>query len=723
DGRLFVAGGHIQNSVGLPDATIYNPFTNTWSRQPQMNQGRWYPTTQLLPNGDVVVVSGDVDITTGSNPLPQVWQIATGTWRSLTNAQLKLPLYPYLFLAPNGRIFDAGPSISSRYLDTAGTGAWSFVGNHVFTSRSRTYGAAVMYQPGKILNVGGGDPPTAVTEVIDLNAGSPKWRNTAPMANARRQMNATLLPDGKVLATGGTKGAGFNDPTPANLVFAAEMWDPATEKWTTMASATVPRLYHSIATLLPDGRVLSTGGNGYTQTEFYSPPYLFAGPRPTLSSAPTAIGKGQSFFVGTPDATTVDTVSWIKIGSVTHTTNMNQGGFFTTSFTRQAGGITITAPNTTTVTSGHYMLFLLRGGVPSIAKIVRLDANATNNPVPSVSSISPTSAAAGGPAFTLTVNGSNFVAGSTVRWNGSDRTTTLVSATQLTAAIPASDITTAGTAQVTVFNPTPGGGTSSALTFTIGSASNPVPTTSSISPSSAAAGGPAFTLTVNGSNFVSGSIVRWNGANRTTTFVSATQLTAAIPASDIAAAGTAQVTVFNPTPGGGTSSAQTFTISSGGSGTNLASIGTPIARVTAPTGGGSKTLETIRDGVKPPVGSTSSTTQYDTYDGANTTPNEWIGYQFSSSQTFSRVVFQEGRHFADGGWFTTLTVQVLQSGVWVNVPGVTITPTYPGTNNGTTYESYTLQFTPISGNGIRIFGDPGGSADFISVGELEVYGS
>ncbi|HZV97991.1 MAG TPA: galactose oxidase-like domain-containing protein [Methylophilaceae bacterium] len=378
DGRLFVAGGHIKNSVGLPDATIYNPVTNTWSRQPRMNQGRWYPTTQMLPNGDVVVVSGDVDITTGSNPLPQVWQIATGTWRSLTNAQLKMPLYPYLFLAPNGRIFDAGPSVATRYLNTAGTGAWSFVANHVFTSRSRTYGAAVMYQPGKILNVGGGDPPTAVTEVIDLNAASPKWRNTQPMANARRQLNATLLPDGKVLATGGTKGAGFNNATTANLIFAAEMWNPATERWSTMASASFKRLYHSIAILLPDGRVLSTGGNGVTQTEFYSPPYLFAGPRPMLSSAPTAVGKGQSFFVGTPDATTVDTVSWIKIGSVTHTTNMNQGSFRTSSFTRQAGGITITAPNTTTVTAGHYMLFLLRGGVPSVAKIVRLD----NNPGP-----------------------------------------------------------------------------------------------------------------------------------------------------------------------------------------------------------------------------------------------------------------------------------------------------------------------------------------------------
>ena len=178
-------------------------------------------------------------------------------------------------------------------------------------------------------------------------------------------------------------------------------------------------------------------------------------------------------------------------------------------------------------------------------------------PVPGLTTLSPNSATAGGPAFTLTVNGSNFVSGSVVQWNGTVRTTTFVSATQLTAAIPASDIAAAGTAQVTVANP--GGGTSNALTFTINTGT-PAPSLTTLSPNSRTAGGPAFTLTVNGSNFVSGSVVQWNGSAWTTTFVSATQLTAAIPASDIAAAGTAQVRVANP--GGGTSNALTFTITS-----------------------------------------------------------------------------------------------------------------------------------------------------------------
>ena len=181
------------------------------------------------------------------------------------------------------------------------------------------------------------------------------------------------------------------------------------------------------------------------------------------------------------------------------------------------------------------------------------------NPLPTLSSLSPASATAGGAAFTLTVTGTGFVSGSGVRWNGSARTTTFVSATQLRASILASDIAAAGTASVTVVTPAPGGGTSNALSFTI-TASNPLPTLSSLSPASATAGGAAFTLTVTGTGFVSGSGVRWNGSARTTTFVSATQLRASILASDIAAAGTASVTVVTPAPGGGTSNALSFTI-------------------------------------------------------------------------------------------------------------------------------------------------------------------
>jgi hypothetical protein len=162
---------------------------------------------------------------------------------------------------------------------------------------------------------------------------------------------------------------------------------------------------------------------------------------------------------------------------------------------------------------------------------------------------------AGSGALTLTVNGSNFVSGSTVQWNGSVRTTTFVSSAQLSAAIPSSDTATGSTAQVTVQNP--GAVASSAVSFAV---HNPAPTVTSISPATATAGDPAFTLTVNGSNFVSTSTVQWNGQTRTTTFVSASQLTASVTAADVATGGSAQVAVANPTPGGGTSNAIALTI-------------------------------------------------------------------------------------------------------------------------------------------------------------------
>ncbi|MCX6290225.1 MAG: IPT/TIG domain-containing protein [Bacteroidetes bacterium] len=183
----------------------------------------------------------------------------------------------------------------------------------------------------------------------------------------------------------------------------------------------------------------------------------------------------------------------------------------------------------------------------------------TSNPVPALTSISPSSAVMGSAAFTLTLNGNNFMNGSVVNWNGTALATTFTSATQLSAAVPATNISAAGTVSVTIFNPAPGGGTSSAQTFTI--TSNPVPVLTSMSPSSATAGSPAFVLTVTGSNFMNGSAIKWNGTSLITTYISGTQLSASIPAANVATAGTASVTVFNPAPGGGTSSTQTFTIS------------------------------------------------------------------------------------------------------------------------------------------------------------------
>src|SRR5687768_2939592 len=153
DGRVLITGGHVQNGWGLNDASYYNPFNNTWTRLPDMNNGRWYPSGTTLPNGDQLITSGSYNTNYANNTLPQVWQVGSGSWRNLTSAQLGLPLYPRTFVAPNGRVFFA--TSTSRYLDTAGAGSWSTVGNTIHAGRDN-YGSAAMYEPGRVLWAGGG---------------------------------------------------------------------------------------------------------------------------------------------------------------------------------------------------------------------------------------------------------------------------------------------------------------------------------------------------------------------------------------------------------------------------------------------------------------------------------------------------------------------------------------------------------------------------------------
>jgi alpha-tubulin suppressor-like RCC1 family protein len=180
------------------------------------------------------------------------------------------------------------------------------------------------------------------------------------------------------------------------------------------------------------------------------------------------------------------------------------------------------------------------------------------NPTPAITDLSPDHKKVKGAAFPLTVNGTGFVPGvSKVKWNNAEYTPTSYSATQLSITVPAEQLTTAGTVNITVFNPSPGGGTSNSKTFTV---ENPAPTITTLYPDHKTAGDAGFTLTVTGTGFVNGSKVKWNGSDVTTTYVSSTKLTTSIPASDIKTAGTAKVTVFNPGPGGGTSNAKTLTI-------------------------------------------------------------------------------------------------------------------------------------------------------------------
>jgi hypothetical protein len=232
--------------------------------------------------------------------------------------------------------------------------------------------------------MGGGDPPTNSAEVIDLNQASPSWRTVPGMAFARRQLNATILADGQVLVTHGTSGSGFNDVTSG--IHAAELWNPATESWSTMASESRSRMYHSTALLLPDARVLSSGsgeGGGvlYENSDFtsqvFTPPYLFnpdgtLAARPSITSAPPTISYNQTFTVEIPAGGSVTRGTLVRLSSVTHAFNQSQLIYPLTFSATGPTTLTAVGPSSANLAPpGPYMLFLVNGGgVPSVARMV-----------------------------------------------------------------------------------------------------------------------------------------------------------------------------------------------------------------------------------------------------------------------------------------------------------------------------------------------------------------
>ena len=397
DGGLMVAGGHHKDAAGIK-VTYFFSQDGAPQKGPDMAHGRWYPTLTVLPDGDVLTMAGR-DEAGSVVPTSELW---TGSaWVELTGGPLRLPYYPRNFVDPvrDGQVFYAGEQVTSRWFNYGGTGSWTTGPRHIWKF-NRDYGTAVMYDAGKILYAGGGGDrgwacecpdaersatPTATAEKIDLSQTSPQWQSAGSMSAPRRHLNSTILPDGQVLITGGTRGGGFVNIDPALAVKEAEVWNPTTGQWTTLAANSVMRSYHSVSLLLPDGRVLhgASGdaliGDGVTPMpreknhEIFSPPYLHKGVRPSITSAPTSVGYGQAFSVATPNAAQITDARWIRLGSVTHAFDMSQRAN-TLSFTRPSTGVAITAPaNSNLAPPGYYMLFILnRNGVPSAGKVIKV---------------------------------------------------------------------------------------------------------------------------------------------------------------------------------------------------------------------------------------------------------------------------------------------------------------------------------------------------------------
>jgi outer membrane protein assembly factor BamB len=275
-------------------------------------------------------------------------------------------------------------------------------------------------------------------------------------------------------------------------------------------------------------------------------PYAFTvNPPPTLSSlVPSGVAFGGPAFLLTVNGSNFDTSSIVQWNGSPRTTIYISPTQVNAQITQADLTSIITVP--VTVQSG--------GSSGPLTAALNFTVG---NPLPALSSFSPQTVQADGPGFTITVNGSDFMPSAVVNWNGSPRGTTYVSASQLTASITSADILAGGTFAITVTNPSPGGGTSQSLSITV---PNPVPAVNLLNASSAPAGCGSFLLAVAGSSVGPESQVLWNGLPRPTALIEPTVVQAQIGAADIAAMGTATVTVFNPPPGGGTSNSATFTI-------------------------------------------------------------------------------------------------------------------------------------------------------------------
>jgi hypothetical protein len=384
DGRLFYIGGHAGAHVGLRDANIFDPATGAWSLVRSMTYPRWYPTATVLPDGRILVTSGETNCGGCYVEIPEIYNAQTNTWVQLTGANLSLPYYPHMFVLPDGRVLAASTaedSIVTQVLDI-GPRTWTVVDSNPVDG-----GSAVMFLPGKVMKSGTSADPdmpsrpsAATTYVLDMTQPTPRWQATASMAFPRTYHTLTLLPDGSVLATGGGISTDAVDPDVA--VAPAELWSPITQTWTTLASLSAPRLYHSVALLLPDARVLVAGGGRFfggpdptdqLSGEIFSPPYLFKGPRPVITSAPATAAYGATIPVQTPDAARIASATLVKLGSVTHAFNADQR-YLPLSFAVAGEGLNVQMPaNANLAPPGAYMLFILdTNGVPSVAAVVRM---------------------------------------------------------------------------------------------------------------------------------------------------------------------------------------------------------------------------------------------------------------------------------------------------------------------------------------------------------------
>jgi YVTN family beta-propeller protein len=469
DGRLLVSGGNgINGTTAL--TSLFDWRTNEWVPAQTMADGRWYNTSISLPNGEVLTAGGNGGAN-GNGTIEQ-WNASSGwrrmssiNWQAVANPPIPNAIetnwHPFFLVAPDGRVAHFGPHQSLDWITATGTGVMTSAGASIPGTHYPKQGAWAMYAPGKVIVAGGLqaiDNGTVVNKAftLDLNGPTPVLTPAASMANARSFSNSVMLPNGEVMIVGGnTSGQFFSD---VGAVFTPEIWNPTSGQWRGVADLTVPRNYHSLAMLLPDGRVWSGGGGlsgdpltDHQDAQVFTPPQLFnadgtSAVRPQITAAPDRIGPGTVFTVNASSG--VQYFSAISMSALTHSVST---GLRYTRFTHtspSAGVYALTAPSSINVlTPGYWMIFAVdANGVWSVSRIIQV-SNSTlpvvTNPGPqsvnqnSVVSLPITATATGGTlAYSatglpegLTIDaGSGLISGAVTAAPGTFRSTILVTA-------------------------------------------------------------------------------------------------------------------------------------------------------------------------------------------------------------------------------------------------------------------------------------------------------
>jgi hypothetical protein len=402
DGRSLIVGGTSDYSfTGENRASIFNPATGQYVQSQNMVDGRWYATATTLADGRIMAMSG-LTQTGGTSRTIEIYDLqrAGAGWNSPTSVPFTPPLYPRLELLPGGRVFytghGSGTSNANAWMFDPATGGWT---QSATTNINRSYGSSVLlpllppgYVP-RVMNFGGGSPATSSTDIIDLSVAAPGYTAGPNMSTGRIQMNAVILPSGKVLAEGGS----VNNESPNTPGKTADLYDPVSNTMGSAGTAAYSRLYHSTALLLPDATVLSMGSNPGNRgsyepaIEIYTPSYLYDAndhlittnrPQITGLSFSGPIHYGVPFSVSYSSISPISSAVLVRPGSSTHATDMDQRLIglcgATSPCTASNNMLSLTTPaNGSIAPPGYYMLFLLdSAGVPSKARLIQLTPNA-----------------------------------------------------------------------------------------------------------------------------------------------------------------------------------------------------------------------------------------------------------------------------------------------------------------------------------------------------------